>query len=246
MATKVRTQEELDAAIRAGAAAVYIESDAGVWLALLDSGSSHVVARESSHVVAWGSSHVEARESSHVEAWGSSHVEARESSHVVARESSHVVARESSHVEAAPYVAVHLHSQRVTLSGGVVIDCTAIDLHDPQPWCDYHGVKVTDGIATLYKALDADLKAGHTYTVTKYTPGRKVSCKDWRDDNECGGGLHLGPTTSNATAYMADAARWVAVEVPIADLRPILGSTAKCKVKACKVVAEVNRWGAPL
>jgi hypothetical protein len=62
--------------------------------------SSHVEARESSHVEAWESSHVEARESSHVEAWGSSHVEARGSSHVVARESSHVVARESSHVEA--------------------------------------------------------------------------------------------------------------------------------------------------
>jgi hypothetical protein len=56
-------------------------------------GSSHVEARESSHVEAWGSSHVVAWESSHVEAWGSSHVEARGSSHVVAWESSHVVAR---------------------------------------------------------------------------------------------------------------------------------------------------------
>jgi hypothetical protein len=63
-------------------------------------GSSHVVAWESSHVVAWESSHVEARESSHVVAWESSHVMARESSHVVAWESSHVEAWESSHVEA--------------------------------------------------------------------------------------------------------------------------------------------------
>ena len=62
--------------------------------------SSHVVARESSHVVAWGSSHVAARESSHVVAWGSSHVEAWGSSHVAAWESSHVAARGSSHVAA--------------------------------------------------------------------------------------------------------------------------------------------------
>ena len=67
-----------------------------------------VVARESSHVVAWESSHVVARESSHVVAWGNSSVEARESSHVVAFGDSFVVAfgdsfveaRESSHVEA--------------------------------------------------------------------------------------------------------------------------------------------------
>ena len=222
MATTVRTQEELDAALKAGAPTIYIKSDAGVWLTLCDSGSSHVEARGSSHVVALGSSHVVAWESSHVEARG------------------------SSHVEAAPYVAVHLHSQRVTLSGGVVIDCTAIDLHDPQTWCDYNGVKTADGIATLYKALDADLKAGHQYIVTKYTPGRKVTCRDWHANNECGGGLHLGPTTSHATEYMRDAARWVAVEVTVADLRPILGSTAKCKVKSCRVVAEVDRWGKSL
>jgi hypothetical protein len=305
----VRTQTELNAALKAGEATIHIESShpAGVWLALAQTGSSHVVARESSHVVARGSSHVEAWESSHVEARGSSHVEARgsshvvaresshveargsshvearesshveargsshveaggsshvaaresshvearESSHVVARESSHVVARESSHVEAwesshvvaAPYVAVHLHSQRVTFSGGVVIDMTAIDESDPQTWCDLHGVTVKRGVASLFKALDADLRAGHAYTKTEYAVGKRVTAADWRDDGECGGGLHLGPTTSHATDYRSDATRWVRVEVKVADLRPIVGGTAKCKVKSCKVVAEVDRWG---
>jgi hypothetical protein len=102
---EVRTQEELDAALKKSPDARIACIGTGWFIAR---GSSHVEARESSHVEAWGSSHVVARESSHVvaresshvEAWGSSHVEAWGSSHVVARESSHVVARESSHVEA--------------------------------------------------------------------------------------------------------------------------------------------------
>jgi hypothetical protein len=214
-------------------------------------GSSHVVARESSHVeawgsshvVAWGSSHVVARESSHVVAWESSHVEASESSHVEARGSAHVVAWGSAHVEAAPYVAIHLHSQRATLSGGVVIDMTAIDESDPQTWCDLHGVTVKRGVASLFKALDTDLCAGHSYTKTRYAVGKRVTAADWRDDGQCGGGLHLGPTISHATDYRRGAKRWVRVEVKVADLRPIVGGTAKCKVKSCKVVAEVDRWG---
>jgi hypothetical protein len=213
--------------------------------------SSHVEARESSHVVAWGSSHVAAWGSSHVVAWGSSHVaawesshvEARESSHVAAWGSSHVVARGSSHVVATPHVAVHLHSQRVTLSGGVVIDMTAIDESNPQAWCDLHGVTVKRGVASLFKALDGELCAGHSYTKTRYGVGKRVIAADWRDDGRCGGGLHLGPTTSHATDYRSDAKRWVRVEVKVADLRPIVGGTAKCKVKSCKVVAEVDRWG---
>jgi len=102
--------------------------------------SSHVEARESSHVEARGSSRVEARESSRVEAWGSSHVEAWESSRVVARESSHVEARESSSVEAGRFTAVHLWSQRVTLTGeGHIIDMTAVDLTEVKTWHAYIG-----------------------------------------------------------------------------------------------------------
>jgi hypothetical protein len=251
MSVTVRTQTELDAALAAGEATIYIESPAGVWLSLTKTGSSHVVAwgsahvvaRESAHVEAWGSAHVEARESAHVEAWESAHVEAWESAHVEARESAHVVARGSAHVVAAPYVAIHLHSQRVTLSGGVVIDMTTVDESDPQTWCDLHGVTVKRGVASLFKALDGELCAGHSYTTTKYEVGKRVTAADWRNDGECGGGLHLGPTTSHATNYRTGAKRWVRVEVKVADLRPIVGGTAKCKVKSCKVVAEVDRWG---
>jgi hypothetical protein len=215
----VRTQTELDAALKAGEATICIDSPAGVWLALSKTGSAHVKAWGSAHVEASGSAHVKASGSAHVEAWG------------------------SAHVKASPYVAVHLHSQRVTLAGGVVIDMTAIDESDPQTWCDLHGVKTKRGVASLFKALDADLCAGHQYVKTEYAVGKRVTAADWRDDGLCGGGLHLGPTTGHATDYRSDAKRWVRVEAKVADLRPIIGGTAKAKVKSCKVVAEVDRWG---
>jgi hypothetical protein len=202
-------------------------------------GSSHVVAWDSSHVVAWGSSHVVAWDSSHVVAWGSSHVEAWGSSHVVAWDSSHVVARR--------YVAVHLHSQRVELEGGVVIDMTAVDRSDPFTWCELQGVAVVDGVASLYKALDESLTAGHAYRPTVYAPGTTVECPDWRDDGACGGGLHFGPTTAASTAYRSDAKRWVRVEVAVSELRPINdGGAPKCKAPRAHVVEEVDRWGTPI
>ena len=262
MTRTVTTQAELDAAITAGEANIIINSPAGAWLTLRSPGSSHVEAWESSHVEAWGSSHVVARgsshvvargsshveawESSHVVAWESSHVEAWESSHVVARGSSHVEAWGSSHVEAQPYVAVHLHSQRVTLSGGVVIDMTKLDLTVPAAWCDFHGAAVVNGIATLYKATDDTFTAGQTYKPTTYAPGTSPVAPDWKPAPQCGNGLHLGPTTHHATEYRRDAARWVRVEVPVADIVPIPGDPAKCKVRTCTVVAEVDRYGRDL
>jgi hypothetical protein len=248
MSVTVHTQTELDAALKAGQATIYIESEPGVRLSLNASGSSHVVARGSAHVVAWGSSHVEARgsahvearDSAHVEAWDSAHVVAWGSAHVVAWDSAHVEAWGSAHVEAGRFVAVHLHSQRVTLDGGVVFDMTAIDRNDPTTWCELVGVKVVDGVVTLYKAVDANLCAGLSYKPTTYPIGETVICPDWRDDNECGGGLHLSPTPSAASRYNKGATRWLRVEANLADLRPI---DDKCKVRECRVVAEVDRRG---
>ena len=174
---------------------------------------------------------------------GSAHVEAWESAHVVARGSAHVVARGSAHVVASSLVAVHLHSARATVEGGVLIDVTALDLTDAATWCEFHGIAVVDGVATLYKALDDQFAAGHSYQRTVYAVGTEMACADWRPNNSCGGGFHFGPTISHATAYRSDAQRWVRVEVPLDDLRPILDGTPKCKARTCRVVAEVDRWG---
>jgi hypothetical protein len=243
MTVTVTTQSELDAALAANESPIYIESPEHVTLTLVARGSSHVEARDSSRVEARGSSRVEAWDSSHVEARDSSRVEARGSSRVEAWDSSHVVARDSSHVVAGRFVAVHVHSQHVTVEGGVVIDLTAVDLTDPATWCEFHGVKVGDGSVSLFKALDEHYESGHQHNRTRYEVGCEVVCSDWRDDNECGGGLHLGPSTHHATAYRTDAKRWVRVDVALDDLRPILVGTPKCKVRSCRVVAEVDRYG---
>jgi hypothetical protein len=240
----VRTQAELDGAIADSAPVIYIESDAGVWLTVRDSGSSRVVAWGSSRVVAWGSSRVVARGSSRVEAWESSHVEARESSHVEARGSSrveawessrvvawgssHVVAWGSSHVEASPYVAVYLRSQRVTLSGGHVIDLTAIDLTDPVQWCEFHGVKTGDGIAYLYKAVGDDWRSDYG---AEYAPGTTPEATDWNTVAGCGQGLHFCAHPQLSLTYKRDATKFVRVGVRLDEMVP-LGD----KIKARRVV----------
>ncbi|MGO4984651.1 DUF7666 domain-containing protein [Collinsella sp. Sow4_E3] len=196
-------------------------------------GSSTVRAYDSSTVRACGSSTVRAYDSSTVRACGSSTVtacgsstvRAYDSSTVRAYGSSTVRAYDSSTVTARPGVAVHLHSRRATVTGGVLIDHTN-EPTNPAEWCAYHGIKVTDGIATVYKAVGDDWCSPHG---TSYAPGSTPEAPDWEDSNNCGGGLHFSPTPVEATAYHPEATRWLAVGVSVADLRPILGGTPKCK-----------------
>jgi hypothetical protein len=226
-------------------------------------GSSHVEARESSHVEAWESSHVEARESSHVEAWESSHVEAWESSHVEAWGSSHVEAWGSSHVEArgscsisasghteiqvaSKLVVAQRRAQTVTVTGeGVVIDIPPITT--AEQWCEYYGVSVTDGVATLYKAVRADFASGHD-TEFFWTPGTRPSVPHM-DDRECGLGLHFVPHPSfGLQFYSASDVRFVACPVALADMRVTPSDQAgyPMKVKAQRVagpVWECDRYG---
>ena len=275
----VTNQTQLDQALTDKVAEIVIDSPAGVWLTVRDtgssrveargssrvvasgssrveasgssrveaSGSSRVEARGSSRVVAWDSSHVVAWDSSRVEAWDSSRVVARGSSHVVAWDSSrveawdssHVEAWDSSHVEAGKYVAVHLHSQRVTLTGGVVIDMTALDRSDPQTWADLYGGKVKRGRLTVYKGVDADLRSAHG---TTYPIGKTVTAPDWNPVADCGQGLHFSPSPIATESY-CDPQRYLECTVALADMVP-LGD--KVKARSCRVVREVDRFGDPI
>jgi len=212
------------------------------------SDSASVQAFGSASVRASGSASVRASGSASVEAFGSASVEAFGSASVEAFGSASVQAFGRSTVTASPHVAVHLHSAQASVTGGVLIDLTTLDLTDPASWCTHHGVTVADGIATLHKALDADLTAGHSYgRPTTYPVGETVTAADWRDDLECGGGLHLSPVPAQATAYHDSAVRWVACEVPVNQIRPIVdGGTPKCKVPQVLVVREVDRFGRTL
>ncbi|WP_147252571.1 hypothetical protein [Micromonospora endolithica] len=143
---------------------------------------------------------------------------------------------------------MHLHSGQATVTGGVIIDVTQLDLTTAAAWCDHHGLTVTDGTVILYKALGDDLTAGGNYgKPTVYTVGDTVTCDDWDDRDECGGGLHFSPTSPTphmATQYRYDATRWLAVEVDAATLRPITGGgTPKAKAPACRVLHEVDAFG---
>ena len=219
MSITVTTQQALDDAIAAGHEDIVVDSPRGVWVTVHASGSATVTASGSATVAAYGSATVHAYGSATVHASG------------------------SATVTATPKVAVHLHSGRCTIAGGVLIDHTTIDLTDPQTWCDYHGVPTVDGIATDHKAVDDDWT---TVRGTDYRPGATPSAPDWRDDHECGGGLHFSPHPWQAHEYMPDATRFVAVGVAVADLRPILGATPKCKApRVVSPCVEVTIDGTP-
>ena len=152
----------------------------------------------------------------------------------------YVSATDSSSVVAGAYVAVHLHSQHVTLSGGVAIDLTKLDLTDPATWCEFHGVTVQGGNAILYKAVDKDWCAGHAHKLTMYEPGTTVTAPDWIDSGNCGNGLHICPTPMQARDHYPSAARFVEVSVPVVSLRPI--DESKCKAPTVVVLREVDLW----
>ncbi|OKI47261.1 DUF7666 domain-containing protein, partial [Micromonospora sp. CB01531] len=194
-----------------------------------------------------GSATVEASGSATVEASGSATVRASGSATVRASGTSSVHAHHDATVTAGSHVAVHLHSGQATVTGGVVIDITQLDLSTAAVWCDHHGIPVTDGKAVLYKALGDDLTAGQDYgKPTVYAIGETVTCDDWADNADCGGGLHFSPTPHMASQYASSATRWLAVEVDVATLRPIDGGTPKAKAPGCRVLREVDAFGREL
>jgi hypothetical protein len=218
----VTTQTELDQAIADGVTDIVIRSEPGVWLE------------------ASGSATVSASDSATVSASGSATVRAFGSVTVYASDSATVYAFGSVTVSAGTHVAVHLHSGHATIDGGVLIDHATIDLTDAAVWCAYHGVAVSDGHATLYKAVRDDLRSAHG---TAYPVGETVACDDWADDGECGHGLHLSPHPSLARDYDAEATRYLECSVSITDLRPLNGpGAAKCKTPRLVVMREVDEW----
>jgi hypothetical protein len=232
----VKTQAELDQAVADGVEWIEIRSDRGVWI--------EVRACDSSTVRACGSSTVTACGSSTVTAYGSSTVRAYGSSTVRAYGSSTVTACGSSTVRAGSHTAVHLHSGRARIEGGVLIDHTAVDESIPATWASYHGAQTTEDTTTVYKAVRADLRSQHG---ALYEIGSEVSCDDWRDTDECGNGLHFSPSPAQASAYDTEATRWLECTVKLSDLRPLTGSsTAKCKAPRAVVVREVDIAGRPI
>ena len=118
----VTTQAELDVALAVGVIDLIVDAPNGAYLEI----------RHDGFVRLW--------ESSSAVLWESSSAELRGSSRAELRESSRAVLWESSSAEAGRYTAVHVWSQRVTLTGdGHVIDMTKVDLADVETWRAYIG-----------------------------------------------------------------------------------------------------------
>ena len=267
MSTIVKTQGELDAAVAASAKDIVIASPAGVWLSVRGSAevraydsaavsaydsaavsayesaavtaydSAAVSAYDSAVVTAYGSAVVRAYDSAVVRAYGSAVVRAYDSAVVRAYGSAVVRAYGSAVVTASAHVAVRLQSPHAIASGGVIIDMSNINLTDAASWCEHHGVKVVDGVATVFKAVDGSWT---TDRGTDYSPGSLPDALDWRDDHERGGGLHFSPWPWQALEYHPEATRFIAAGVSIETLRPLMGGIPQCKaprvVVACREV----------
>jgi hypothetical protein len=214
------------------------------------SDSSTVTAYDSSTVTASDSSTVTASGSSTVTASGSSTVTAYDSSTVRAFDSSTVRAFGSSTVRASNYVAVHLHSSRVTVDGGVVIDVTSVDRTNPKGWRKYHGVDSTgsgaDRELIVYKAVDKDLKSGRGFP---YPIGETVTDPNWKPGDFCGNGLHFSPSPVHASEYFREATRFLKVAVKVSEVSIIYGNSLgapKLKARSARVLAEVTIGGDPV
>ena len=204
------------------------------------SSQPHVVAWESSQprVVAWESSQprVEAWESSQprVEAWESSQPRVEAWGYVQLSLLGRVIAKISAKVSV-------LIEGSAEVQGG---QQTRVSRSTAEEWCDYYGVAVKDGIATLYKALDENFVSPHGIS---YAPGAMPVAEDWDGGaRECGGGLHFSPTPAMARAFNAKAKRFCACPVRLAGIAVHSDGGYPEKVKArgvCAPCYEVDEDG---
>jgi len=145
-------------------------------------------------------------------------------------------------VSASKYVAIHKHSKRTKVTGGVVIETKTLTDPTAADWAEYYGLDVVDGIVTVYKGVDDN------YTTPRgadYSPGATPAAADWKPTQQCGNGLHFSPSPGHTFDYNADATRFLACPVRLAELI-VIGD----KVKAPRVEApgcvEVDIIGRPV
>ena len=254
---EVRNQAEYDAAVKAGAEDIrviggHVELSGTTFATLLGNasaelwgssraelwgssravlwGSSRAVLRGSSRAVLWGSSSAVLWESSSAVLLGSSRAELRESSRAVLWGSSSAELWGSSSAEAAQYCPVTILSKTAKATGGVQI---RPDYSTPQKWCDYYGVKVTRGVAVLYKALDENYVSPRGMA---YTPGTVPEAPDWDGGKaECGGGLHFSPHPQMTLEFVGNPEHYVACPVALKDMvvHPDGDMPQKCKAQRC-------------
>jgi len=204
--------------------------------------SSTVTAYDSSTVTAYDSSTVTAYDSSTVTAYGSSTVRAYDSSTVRAYGSSTVRAYDSSTVTATKFVPVQDHGPNTKITGGILISIRRAET--PADWCEFYGVHVARGIATLFKAVEDDWKGTNKHPGITYEPGSKPEAPDWNPTATCGKGLHLSPRPFMALWYCPNATRYVACPVRMSEM-VLLDDKVKVR-RLAKPTFEVDIDGEPV
>ncbi|MFC5730944.1 MULTISPECIES: hypothetical protein [Nocardioides] len=189
-------------------------------------GHSTVYAFDAANVTASGNARVYASNYAVVRAYGSAVVEAR--SHVT------VYANGKATVRAfGTGTVVHDLSPDARVFGGsqVVPD---VHRHDAADWCERNGVTVTDGVATLYRAVDENWRTANDELrhCIDYTPGSMPVAPDWNPDlpGSRGGGLFFSPSpfaTLSCVPPASKALRFVSAGVLVCELVPTTNVAAK-------------------
>ena len=228
MSIVVATQDELDAAAKADAEDIIIDSPAGVWLRV--GGDTRIAGVRGASCVGpvGGSATVSGvRGSATVSGvWGLATV------HLYGGATAQRI---------GSHVAVHLHSGAVKVTGGIIIDHTGVSDFEGAQWAAYHALADADGHAVVYKAVSPELEAGQSHRLTAYPIGETVAAPDWDPRKACGGGLHFSPTPRQALRYYqgpdSTKARYLACRVVLDTLVPL---DDKCKAPSCEVLHEVT------
>lgn len=238
---------------------------------ILASGRAAVDAFGSAYVAAYGNSTVDSRSDSRVLLWshanacvyGTGEVTAHEWSTVIAKGTAKVRAYGGSHVIAMDHTTVLLNGHATGKKFGRQVymdreglDLTEIDvttnlhLNEILDWQRFYNVAEANGQLTLYKAVDADLYAGHEYIRTKYEIGSTVICNDWVRNHQCGHGLHLSPTPAMASIYSdRGSIRFLRCTASIENVSVVEGPLfqgPKLKASVVQVEEEVDVAGNPV
>ena len=240
---EVRTQAELDAAIKAGHGAMVVAG-------------ATVTAYGNSTVRACGDSTVTAYGNSTVRACGNSTVRACDNSTVTAYDNSTVTAYELAIALAWSARATITDTPRVTVivapniepkvSGGVIVR-QAAPPKNAQDWCEDFGVETKQGVAYLFKGLDDKCVSPHGMS---YAPGTIPEAPDWDGGKvECGGGLHFSPHPILTHKYIDFPKKYVRCPVEISTIVVHFPAQFPDKVKAprcCGPVEECDIDGKPI
>jgi hypothetical protein len=210
-----------------------------------ESATVHAAGRTTVH--AMGRATVHASESATVHAWESATVHTWESATVHAAGNVFVRVFSALRIIASAHVVIMLHGAAKSAEGGQQI--AAYKPTTPRDWCEHYAVPTSDGVATLFKALDDDFSTEKARaTGIFYRPGGTIpTAPDWDGGKkECGGGLHFSPTPTMAMEFNSSATRFIACPVHLSDIAVHSGGRYPHKVKAracCAPVWEVNEDG---